>query len=103
MHIAPIPPERTPGRWDASIDLTPAILPPGCRPSEAIVRNVTTAVCALPGAGLISVETHAAAPATLRWITLYASGSAQPVEGPEWDDRARRIEHAVREVVSGVG
>jgi hypothetical protein len=85
-------------RFDASIDLTDRLVPPGADPYAAISR-VRTAVEALPGSGWVSMEWCASAPGS-SWLRLYRPGYAEAMAGGEWDALGDLVEGVVREAVA---
>ena len=87
------------GRWDASIDLTSAVLQD--EPGPLPIERVRAAVEALEGAAFVSVEDCRGAPANLRWLTLYEPGDARPRSGGPWDALAIRVEATVRAALVG--
>ncbi len=91
-------PEPLTSKWDVCIDLTGANADIARPIPRELVDEVRKAVEVLPGAGHVSVEVHDQAPPRLRWLVLYPARSALPQEGPEWDERRDRVEHAVRGV-----
>ena len=84
--------------WDASIDLTDAVLPEG--DGTPPLERVRAAVERLEGARIVSVEDCRGAPAELRWVTLYEPGDARPCFGGPWSELAARIEATVRAAVA---
>lgn len=84
--------------WDACIDLTAANTDVGRRRPPQLVSDVAAAVQALPGAGIVDVQVHDLAPASLCWLTLHEVGSSMRPEGPAWDDLRAQVEQAVRGV-----
>lgn len=84
-------------KFDASVDITDAMVPPSSGvPDTATLIRVRAAVAALPGAGWVSVERCAGTPDGLPWLSVYGAGSARPL-GDKDDGAVRtRITDVVR-------
>ena len=83
-------------QFDASIDITEAILPPGCTIPPDAVELVGAAIQALPGASWVSVEVCLGVPAGLPWIAVYRPGRSERLEGGPWDTVIRSVADAAR-------
>jgi hypothetical protein len=82
-------------RFDASIDLPAAIVPPEMPPGEAVSR-VRRAVEALPGAGCVSVDWSGLVPPGLPWLCLFEPGKQVAVTGGAWGSLAGDIQSAAQ-------
>ena len=86
--------------WDASVDLTSALLPAIAARAALPIDLIRHAVQQLEGAGEVSVEDCRGAPESLRWVTVYRHGEGLRRTGTPWDEVASRIQDAVRSVLA---
>ncbi len=80
--------------WDASIDIGPAHLEPGCPAPGEAVQRVRQAVERMPGAGAVSVAWCGPIPAK-GWLRVYPRGQYLEPEGPEWERVRRQVQRTV--------
>jgi hypothetical protein len=82
-------------KFDASIDLTPRMIPDGVDVQAALVAT-RRAVQTLPGANWISVEYYAEVSATIPWIRVFLPGNSRVQSGQKYI----AIEDDIQAVVS---